>query len=405
LAVLLLSTGLRAETDRPSIDFGNLLRVELEAKLQADFRHFSPALPGIDESELEKARLGLKGRVLRHFYYEVEREFRGTFVADHPTYPWTDVNVEARGYRPFDVKIGKFKVPFGMEQVTSTAKLDFVYRARLSEFLAPGRDKGILLTGRPLEGVRLKYEAGVFLNDGENSHEKDSTRKTGGRAFSARLEGQPMQALNFPLRNLQLALAVMSSNVTESPADETNSIRAETVAGETFFHRMFVQGRRLRLGTEMNWRQGAFSAQSAYIRVSEQRKGVGIGLQDLPELISQGWYLTGTWLLTGEKKSDTVKPKKDFLKGGAGALELAARYDTIQFGSATHPGVASRSARAPNILENRDRVFTLGLNWYLNRFWKVQVNGVRESLGDPANAPITGRTRYWATVMRLQFHM
>jgi phosphate-selective porin OprO and OprP len=402
---LLLPAGLQAETDRPSIDFGNVLRVSLEAKLQADLRHFSPALPQIDENQLEKARLGLKGRFLEHFYYEIERDFRRTLGADRPLFPWTDVNVEARGYRPFDVKIGKFKLPLGMEQNTSTTKLDFVYRSRISQSLAPGRDKGVLITGRWLEGLRLKYEAGVFQNDGENSHEKDSTRKTGGRTFSARVEGEPIRALKLPFRTLQLGMAVVSSNVPERSTLTTNSIRGETVAGETFFHRMFVQGRRLRVGTELNWREGPLSVQSEYIHVSEQRRGVGIELQDLPDLISRGWYLTGTWLLTGEKKSDTVKPRKDFLRGGIGALELAARYDTIQFGSAGHSGVSSRSARAPNILENSDRVITLGMNWYLNRFWKIQINGVRENLEDRANAPVAGHAGYWTTVVRLQFHM
>src|SRR5437870_10017848 len=106
---LLLPAGLRAETDRPSIDFGNFLHVGLEAKIQVDFRHFLPVLPGIDENQLQKARLGLKGRFLRHFDYEIERDFRRTLGADRPTFPWTDVNIEARGYTPFDVKIGKFK--------------------------------------------------------------------------------------------------------------------------------------------------------------------------------------------------------------------------------------------------------------------------------------------------------
>jgi phosphate-selective porin len=214
-----------------------------------------------------------------------------------------------------------------------------------------------------------------------------------------------MEALKFPLRTLQAAVAIVSSNVSESPTFEANSIRAETVAGETFFHRMFVQGRRLRLGTEMNWRTGPFSLQSEYVRVSEQRRGAGIELQDLPQLISQGWYLTGTWLLTGEKKSETIKPKSDFLRGGIGALELAARYDTIQFSSLSHVGVPSRSVRAPNILEDGDRVLTFGVNWYLDRFWKVQFDCVRETLRDRVNTPVAGQSRYWTTVMRVQFHM
>jgi phosphate-selective porin OprO and OprP len=394
-----------AETDRPSIDFGNILHVEIQAKIQAGFRHFTPALPSIDTTQLEKARIGLRGRILDHFFYEIEREFRQTLGADPPTFPWTDVYVESRGYPPFDIRVGKFKLPLGMEENTSTAKLDFVNRALISELLAPGRDKGAVVTGRLFEGLGLKYEAGVFLNDGENSHATRSNRKSGGPAFSGRVEGQPAHGLKFPLRKLQLGVSIVSSNVPAGSPVETNSMRGETVSGMTFFHRVFVQGRRLRMGTQMNWREGPFSAQAEYIRVSEQRRHVGIQLQSLPDLISHGWYGAGTWLITGEKKSDVIKPKTRFGNKGIGALEVAVRYDTIQFNSGSQIGVPSRSPRAPNILENGDRVLTVGLNWYLNEFSKIQVNRVRETLQDPASTPIANYVRYWATVVRVQFHM
>jgi hypothetical protein len=51
-----------------------------------------------------------------------------------------------------------------------------------------------------------------------------------------------------------------------------------------------------------------------------------------------------------------------------------------------------------------DRAWTLGLNWYMNRFVKVQANVARESRDD-AGAPIPGRARFWNRLLRVQFHL
>ncbi len=390
----------------PALEIGESVRVELKVKLQGDFRRFSPLLSGVETNQLSRARLGLKGRVLGHFDYEVEREFRGTFGATRLRSPWTDVYVEVRDYFPLRLKAGKFKLPFGMEENTSSANLDFVYRTRASDYLSPGRDRGILARGQFLRKWRGNYEGGVFQNDGENAHEKDATAKTGGATFAAHVTGQPLRETTLPIRRLELGAAVTSSDVPESESPAKNSLRGHVVANQAFFHRIFVQGRRLRLGVEMNWAEGPFSVKSEFMRVSEQRKKMGVEMQDLPDFISRGWYLTGTWLVTGEDKSDELHPKRDFLTGrGIGAIELAIRYERLGFGSASQSGIPSRSARAPNILENSDRVLTLGVNWYLNRFSKIQINTVREILEDPQTVPIPGKSRYSTTVARLQFHL
>src|SRR5262245_61452054 len=224
--------------DGPAVQIGNFFLMELEAKFQGDFRNFSPALPDVRNNEFSRARLGLKGRVFDHFYYEVEREFREAFGSDYPLFPWTDVYVRARGYGPVDIKAGKFKLPFGMEENTSIAQLDFVYRTRASDFLTPGRDKGVLITGRLLEKWRVNYGVGVFKNDGQNAHEKETAVKSGGRTFAACVKAEPLRKVQSPLRRLQYGVAVTSSRVPEDQTPTGNSVRGETVAGEAFAHRM-----------------------------------------------------------------------------------------------------------------------------------------------------------------------
>jgi hypothetical protein len=45
---------------------------------------------------------------------------------------------------------------------------------------------------------------------------------------------------------------------------------------------------------------------------------------------------------------------------------------------------------------------TLGVNWTLNRFVKLQVNGIREHVEDPERNPVSNGA-FWSRVLRLQF--
>src|SRR6185295_16857230 len=100
-------------------------------------------------------------------------------------------------------------------------------------------------------------------------------------------------------------------------------------------------------------------------RVAEQRLGEGVDDGDLPAMVSQGWYVSGSWALTGETKSKGLdRPLHPLIRGGPGAIELAARIEEIAFGADPNDENASTSPRSPVVLGNRDRVLTLGVNWY-----------------------------------------
>ena len=160
------------------------------------------------------------------------------------------------------------------------------------------------------------------------------------------------------------------------------------------------------MGTELNWTPGPFSLKGEFIHLRDERIGQSLRGTDLPDLISRGWYLSGTWAVTGERKASGIEPRRDFLRGGGiGAVELAVRYEQIRFGSSEHPGSPLRNQRAANILPASDRVWTFGVNWYLNRWLKVQFNGVREKIEDTVRGPIPGEDLLWTRVLRLQVVM
>jgi phosphate-selective porin OprO/OprP len=176
------------------------------------------------------------------------------------------------------------------------------------------------------------------------------------------------------------------------------------LSGADFAEPYYVEGGRRRLGVDGRWTPGSVAVQAEYIRVTDERNGQGLGDVDLPDAVAQGWYLSGTWALTGENKSGGgLEPSRPFPTKGVGAVELAARFEELRFGSAGTGGEPRFSnPRAANILPNRDRILTLGVNWYLNRFGRVTLNATRETLQDPLRTPLPGRTRFWGGVLRFQ---
>jgi len=397
--------------DNPSLRFGKVLRIDVRTKFQSDFRSFSPELSTKEGTfDLHRARIGIEGKFLKHFEYEVEYELSDVLRPLEeedatPSKRWRDAYVNFTYFKDFQIKAGKFKVPLGLDQLTGPTKLDFVYRSRIGDTLAPARDVGFVVHGRFFKRG-LSYEAGLFERDGENAR---STKNPGAeRTFAGRLTGAPFRLLPVPplLKAAELGIAFTSSTVPEGP----KGIRGKTVAGKKFFPLpgdwMFVHGERLRVGTELSWMPGPFSLKGEFIHLRDERLGQSLRQTDLPDLISRGWYVSGTWVVTGESKASGVEPRRSFLRNwGTGAIELAVRCEQIRFGSSEHPGTPLRHQRAPNILPASDRAWTFGVNWYLNQWLKVQFNGIREKIEDTMRGPIIGEDLLWTRVLRLQVVM
>jgi phosphate-selective porin OprO/OprP len=382
--------------ERPSFRFGDVLRIDLRVKLQGDHRTFTPPErePIDGRTVMDRRRFGLQGEFLRDFDYEIEYETKSG-----ETRPWRDVFVN---YGPFDaaeIRAGKFKIPFSREQLTGAADLDFIYRSLAASTLAPARDGGVMVHGR-LAGRIIEYQAGVFRHDGENARiDGDSFT---GRTFAVRTLVSPLRRPgDAEWRELAFGVAVTTSNVREG----LHSLDGEALYGEDFFERVYVQGGRLRVGTEVSWTPGPAAVSGEFMHVQDERHGQGLGDLDLPRFIGRGWYVTGTWVLTGEDKSGGITPRRELLRGGFGAIEAAARYEMLRFGSSEHADVPFANPRAANLLGNSDRILTIGLNWYPNRWLKIQANAAREDIEDPDRAPLPGRAVYWTQIFRVQFAM
>jgi phosphate-selective porin OprO/OprP len=379
---------------RPSLRIGDAARIDFRLKLQLDLRAFSPDQPVDDGTfQLHRRRAAVEGTLFKRVDFQVERELRERG-------PWRDVYADARIDNALQFQGGKFKMPFGLEETTGTMDLDFIYRTVGTVALTPARDVGGMAHGRL--GRTLEYEAGAFRHDGEGALSEEGFLLPGEeqpraeRAIAARVLATPWGRGGGS--RPRLGLAATSSAVPEG----LNSVAGRSVFRSTFFPRLYVRGRRMRIGAQAEWNPGPFGFRSEYIRVSEDRNGQGLGDVDLSALIGRSWYASATWVVTGEKKGNGIGPRRPLLQGGIGSIEVAARFERAALGSAAHDGPAFRNPRADNVLGNAERVWTTGANWYVNRWFKVQANGIREMFEDAQRTPVSGHTTFWSGVIRLQ---
>lgn len=113
--------------------------------------------------------------------------------------------------------------------------------------------------------------------------------------------------------------------------------------------------------------------------------GNALTVADTPTF--HGWYMEGTWILTGETKPYTAQainnevggfgnpvPSAPFSLDGDswGAWELAARYSDTNLNY--NPTQQLTTSQLAGITGGDERIVTLGINWYLNRNVKLQVN-------------------------------
>ncbi len=82
-------------------------------------------------------------------------------------------------------------------------------------------------------------------------------------------------------------------------------------------------------------------------------------------------------------------------------MEVATRIEKLTNVGLTLPPFAA-TPRAPNLPQASDRVWTAGVNWYLNDFVKVQFDLIREQR-ELGGAVVSADGRTWSRVFGLQF--
>jgi phosphate-selective porin OprO/OprP len=98
---------------------------------------------------------------------------------------------------------------------------------------------------------------------------------------------------------------------------------------------------------------------------------------------NRAWSLTASYVLTGEDASykAVAKPNHPFTVGGAGwgAWELVARYGELDIDEDAFPLFAD-----PASVASQATSWGLGVNWYLNSYFKLVANYTQTRFDDGA---------------------
>ena len=379
--------------EKPSAGF----KIALKGYVQADFSSYqdwsaedadgTSSLP--PDFEWQRARLGLEGEWRRlSFEVDVDPAFdKGDELKD----AWIGLRLS----KAIQLRGGNIKLPVSPEFLVSPAKTDFVERAAVVDSIGPNRDWGALVHGEISRVV--EYQAGLFTGDDRSGDLRAGTTGAGRLVLK-------------PARWLDLGGSFSQGDVQADPAGpgldpEPKGLAGTSVSGYRFFPSVHVNGRRQRWGADARVQAGPFSLWGEFLETREQRKGQGPTLLDLPDVRGEGWSATATWLVTGEKKTRTIRPDRS-LFGGPGAVELAVRYEELRFDDVENEGFESAGSRAANIRPAGYRAFTGGLSWWPSSFLRFVGDVLVERYDDALRAPTPGKNGDYVTLLgRVQVHL
>lgn len=256
------------------------------------------------------------------------------------------------------IRIGSQKEPFSLQEMTSSRFTPLMERGLIVDALSPGRNVGVTVySQRDKVTGQIGFFGGGFDQDdiqatgaalaGRITRHFINTDQhifhTGLSAAYRKLGTTPPQFRSRP-----------ESGVTNNYMVDTGDIEnAEDVS---------------RLGLEAAYVNGSLTLQGEYIL---GRVGREAGLSSLT---FDGWYVHGSWFITGESRTyrvgtgtfGRVFPSAPFTfkGGGRGAWELAAR-------------VSRADLTDRDIIGGRETNISFGLNWHLREYVVVMANVIK----------------------------
>jgi len=310
--------------------------------------------------ELRRARLGVKGKFAKYFNYEVVGNLPGTATIDVAF-------LDFAKYDQVQLRVGKFKQPFGLEQLTSSNNIDFLERSYVDQTV-PGKKLGAMLFGEPKPG--LTYAGSAYqMNDVENDVKSEEMSYAGrGTLNFAELMGNKDAILH-------VGLAGFNNSSAVRPSSSSGATGGTTSSGTLFSYRTPGRGLNNIFRAQIQGDTTA-SAQSQLSDITAQIDSKAYGLEGIAALNSfkfQGEFTKGDyranykdgtaqvdldnkayygevmWLLTGEKYSgsykkgtfSSIKPLKEFNLddfSGLGAWEIGLRYEAFDVSDANISG-------------------------------------------------------------------
>ncbi|UPG91350.1 porin [Luteibacter aegosomaticola] len=362
---LALSAGAAADgAQAPSYDwrthwpthyvFADGTDVGLSLKYQYDLDRFSN-----DQGAYEDAQTNRR----KEFGFVIRKPgvYDATAVFDVQAKTWLDVyfRLQSKAVLGADagaVRIGFMKTPVGFEGNTSTGTTSFLEPSLPMQAIYANRRIGVdwALT-RKAWLIQLGYYHGGNLQGDLD-----------GRMVAARVAWTP---LNSPREVLHLGGSISREEPRGTwdgrgqytpPSARLSALPEASLADQRLVDSgLLVPARHIdRRGLEGLWIHGPWSVQGEYLDAK-------VKLRDALAYKARGWYTFGSWVLTGESRTYRSGNVSDVQPAGPwGAMEVLVRYSTLNLDDGPTQG-------------GNEHDWTLGANWYITPYVKLQANHVR----------------------------
>ena len=387
---------------------------------------------GADNFEVRRGRLGITGTVLKDIDYELITNTLGSNAnLIHRAYINYGYNQQAQ------VRVGRFKQPFSLEELSSANGLDFMERSYGNQ-LVPSHRLGAMIHGEPVKG--FTYGVSVY-QDGFN--EISNTENIGALgAARATVNLAELRGISDTILHFGVGLDKGSYQTTPTVSTDTGAAisgltRGTVLAfrsedrGMTNVYRAQISGDTINptfggvannaaniskelKGLEMALATGPWKFQSEFFDAAYSAKSLiyntdtGLSAAGLKgtatlDVTAKTNYCEFLYNITGENwatayKSGafgSVKPKSNFGGGGTGGWQVGWRVSSYKVGEPSGTALAGSGVSKTNtttfgmINTNTSRgensatatTNTLGVNWLLNPNARVMFNYAETKFG------------------------
>jgi phosphate-selective porin OprO/OprP len=331
-----------------------------------------------------RARLGAEGTVGEQVNWKAEFDFAGGTISFRDTYAGLDD-------LPFikRIRVGHMLEPFSLEAATSANVFPFAERSSIVA-LDPVFNWGVgVFSYTPDE--RATLQAGIFRDGTTNSGNDLSGQND--MAYDVRATWLPWYDRESNGRHLLALGGAFSERVPHdntvliNQGPQSNLLPITENPGSPFERSISIPASQQQLfNVEAALVLGPVSLQSEWSATRIEQIGG-------PPVFLNGFYVFGTWFLTGENRT-FVKRDGDFgmihvrapflrlrdegsIARGPGAWELTARLSYANF---SDPNIQPVNGLK---VGNREWEMTLGVNWYLNDRARMLFNYVYANPIDP----------------------
>lgn len=278
-----------------------------------------------DRFRLRRARITLTGDFAEQFDFKVEGDFEQSDAAitalrtatplttvtnsNRVEFSGTDIFINWHGIAEMNVKVGQYKAPFGLEQLTPDSQLYTPERSLPTGALTPERQIGVMLWGKPLANILpdqkdlITYYGGVFNGNGRNFNNNDNNEymyvtrlelmpfkgKVMGQETSLKLGGDYLHSRDdvgtniSPALNLKVNPDGSLTSFTLTSADERDAFSFDA------------------------WLKfGGFDLIGEYLEEHVDGRFVN-GVAPIADFTANGWYLQGSYFLIPKKLQAVVK--------------------------------------------------------------------------------------------------